>query len=383
MAGLGETTARLKRSRRRPEGAATAASTRMVETTGFGPNPGALRMLSYRPPGCGPGMPLVVTLHGCGQRAEVFTRQAGWLTLADRYGFVVVAAEQSTANNPNRCFNWFEPQDSRRSQGEAASIAAMVAHAVRMHGADPKRVFITGLSAGGAMTTVMLSAYPDLFAAGAVVAGLPYGVAQGVAGAMRAMHGGGGFDPVQLGDLVRGATSTHRALPRIAIWHGDADYTVRPQNASDIASQWVDAHGLSQESGVSEALPSRTRTVWRGPDSDQAVVELNLVHGLGHGTPLSTSGEAGVGSAGPFMIEAGVSSSLDIARFWGLAEGASPCVVAAEPEPRPEFEADLAPGRRLALMAAGDQVMSTIAAHVPHAVQDVIETALKRAGLRR
>jgi feruloyl esterase len=354
----------------------------MVETTGFGPNPGALRMLSYRPPGCGLGMPLVVTLHGCGQRAEVFTRQAGWLTLADRYGFVVVAAEQSTANNPNRCFNWFESQDSRRSQGEAASIAAMVAHAVRTQGADPKRVFVTGLSAGGAMTTVMLSAYPDLFAAGAVVAGLPYGVAQGVTGAMRAMHGGGGFDPVQLGDLVRGATSTRRVPPRIAIWHGDADYTVRPQNASDIASQWVDAHGLSQEGGVSEALTRRTRTVWRGPDSDQAMIELNLVHGLGHGTPLSTSGEAGVGSAGPYMLEAGISSSLEIARFWGLAEASSPSV-AAEPEPQPEFEADTARGSRPVLIAVGDQVMSAISAHVPPAVQGVIETALKRAGLRR
>jgi poly(hydroxyalkanoate) depolymerase family esterase len=382
MAGLGETTARLKRSRRRAEDTAAAGSARMVETPGFRPNPGALRMLSYRPPGCGSGMPLVVTLHGCGQRAEAFTRQAGWLALADRYGFVVVAAEQSTANNPNRCFNWFEPQDSRRNQGEAASIAAMVAHAVRTEGADPKRVFVTGLSAGGAMTAVMLSAYPDLFAAGAVVAGLPYGVAQGVIGAMRAMHGGGGFDPVQLGDLVRGATTTRRVPPRIAIWHGDADYTVHPQNASDIASQWVDAHGLSHENGVSEPLPGRTRTVWRRPDSDQAVIELNLVHGLGHGAPLSTSGEAGVGSAGPYMLEAGVSSSLEIARFWGLAKGASPSA-AAEPEPQPEFEADKARGSRSVLIAVGDQVMSTISAHVPPAVQDVIETALKRAGLRR
>ncbi len=378
MAGLRETTARLKRLRRRAEDAATVVSPEMTETLRFGPNPGALRMLTYRPAGGGSGMPLVVTLHGCAQRAETFTRQAGWLALADRYGFVVVAAEQSTANNPNRCFNWFEADDSRRGQGEAASIAAMVAHAVRKEAVDPQRVFVTGLSAGAAMATAMLAAYPELFAAGAVVAGLPYGVAQGVTGAMRAMLGGGGHTPAQLGDFVRGATPKQLPPPRIAIWHGDADYTVRPQNASDVASQWVDAHGLSQEAGVSEALSNRTRTVWRQPNSDRALIELNLVHGLGHGTPLSTSGEAGVGSAGPYMLEAGVSSSLEIARFWGLAEAAAPSLAA-----EPELEMEKMAASRLALVAVGDQVMSSLSTHVPPAVQDVIETALKRAGLRR
>jgi poly(3-hydroxybutyrate) depolymerase len=144
----------------------------MTPTLAFGPNPGALKMLTYRPRRGGKGLPLVVVLHGCAQSAETFARQAGWLALADRYGFVVVAAEQSGASNPNRCFNWFEPQDSRRGEGEAASIAAMVAHAVRTQGVDPKQVYVTGLSAGGAMTAVMLVAYPEVFAGGAVVAGL-------------------------------------------------------------------------------------------------------------------------------------------------------------------------------------------------------------------
>ncbi len=167
----------------------------------------------------------------------------------------------------------------------------MVAQAVRAHDVDPERVFVTGLSAGGAMTTVMLASYPDMFAAGAVVAGLPYGVAHGVASAMGVMQGGGGHGPAQLGDLVRGAAPAHLPLPRIAIWHGEADYTVRPQNASDIAAQWVEAHGLPQESGASEVPSNWTRTVWREPGSGRAMVELNLVPGLGHGAPLSTSGK--------------------------------------------------------------------------------------------
>lgn len=378
MPGLAETTARLKRLRRGAPESAGGSPRKMTETSGFGPNPGALRMLSYRPKGGGRNPPLVVVLHGCAQRAEAFTRQAGWLTLADRYGFVVVAAEQSSANNPNRCFNWFEPQDSRRGHGEAASIAAMVAYAVRTQNVDPNRIFVTGLSAGGAMTTVMLAAYPDVFAAGAVVAGLPYGVAQGIASAMGVMQGRGSHSPEDLGKLVRAATTESHPLPRIAIWHGEADYTVRPQNASDVASQWAEAHGLPQAGERSETLSSWTRTVWREAGSDRAMIELNLVPGLGHGTPLSTLGEAGLGSAGAYMLEAGISSSLEIARFWGLAVG-----VAVLSEARAEPVAEEPSERRPALLVVGDEVMSSVSAHVPPAVRDVIENALRRAGLRR
>ncbi|HEX2815260.1 MAG TPA: PHB depolymerase family esterase [Phenylobacterium sp.] len=333
-------------------------------------------MLTYRPRRGGKGMPLVVVLHGCAQGAETFARQAGWLALADRYGFVVVAAEQSGANNPNRCFNWFEPKDTRRGEGESASIAAMVAHAVRTEGVDPMQVYVTGLSAGGAMTAVMLVAYPEVFAGGAVVAGLPYGVAQGMMGAMQAMQGGGSQTPTELGDLVRNAEPA--CLPaRIAIWHGDSDYTVRPQNASDVARQWADLHGLSGETGMSETLSDRTRTVWRAGDSSETLIELNLVHGLGHGAPLSAAGEDGVGSAGPYMLEAGISSSLEIARFWGLAEGAAPSVTAA-----PGSAAKAANTKQPMLVAVGDQVMSSLTERVAPAVQHVIEMALKRAGLR-
>ena len=295
MAGPAETTAGERRRKRRGPATPDAALRRMTPTPGFQPNPGRLKMFTYRPDGGGRGRPLVVVLHGCGQRAEAFARQAGWLSLADRHGFVVVAAEQSAGNNPNRCFNWFEPKDTSRGQGEAASIAAMVAHALKTEGADPERVFVTGLSAGGAMTAAMLAAYPDVFAAGAVVAGLPYGVAKGMLGAIGAMQGGGGHSPGELGDLVRGAASEFRRLPRIAIWHGEADHTVRPRNGADLASQWIDAHGLSPEGGVSEGRPGWTRTVWHGPGSDRATIELNLVPGrrpgrAGDGGPLHARG---------------------------------------------------------------------------------------------
>ena len=138
-------------------------------------NPGALRGRFYVPAGMKSGAPLVVVLHGCTQSAAVYDQGSGWSHLADRHGFALLFPEQQRANNMNLCFNWYQPGDAARDQGEAASIRAMVAQMVKTHSLDPARVYVTGLSAGGAMTSVMLAAYPDVFAAGAIIAGLPFG----------------------------------------------------------------------------------------------------------------------------------------------------------------------------------------------------------------
>ena len=117
-------------------------------------NPGALRMLAFVPPGLAPGAPLVVVLHGCTQTAAGYDAAAGWSALATAHGFALLFPEQVRGNNANGCFNWFETGDSRRGGGEAASIAHAVAAAVAQHRLDPARVFITGLSAGGAMANI-------------------------------------------------------------------------------------------------------------------------------------------------------------------------------------------------------------------------------------
>jgi poly(hydroxyalkanoate) depolymerase family esterase len=116
---------------------------------------------------------LVVALHGCTQTAADYDHGSGWTRLADRYGFAVLFPEQQRANNPNNCFNWFLPSDTRRSHGEAFSIRQMIERVITDHGVDRRRVFVVGLSAGGAMTSAMLATYPDLFAGGAIIAGLP------------------------------------------------------------------------------------------------------------------------------------------------------------------------------------------------------------------
>jgi poly(hydroxyalkanoate) depolymerase family esterase len=328
MSGLGETTARLTRLRREWEAAARAADgRRLPEVKSFGTNPGGLRMFQHLPRGLGSGAPLVVALHGCTQTASAYAWQSGWATLADRYGFGLVAPEQSPANNPTLCFNWFEPGDVARDEGEAASIRAMVGHALGEGRFDPARVYVTGLSAGGAMAAVMLAAYPEVFAAGAVVAGLPVGAADNAQEAFWAMRGAlRGRE--ELAERLR-RTAAGGEPPPISIWHGDADATVLQANAVEIARQWAAVQGLARGAGEVEAFPGRTRTVWRAPNDGRVLVELNLLQGFGHGAPLSTAGPEGLGEVGPYMLEAGVSSTLEIARFWGLAP--APAVVAHEP----------------------------------------------------
>ena len=136
-------------------------------------NPGGLELHSYVPHQLPAGAPLVVVLHGCGQQAEDFATQSGWRYLAARHHFALLMPGQTEANNAQTCFNWFRPGDIKRGHGEVQSIVEMVAAVLRQTRGDPKRVFVTGLSAGGAMTAALLAAYPDVFAGGAVVAGLP------------------------------------------------------------------------------------------------------------------------------------------------------------------------------------------------------------------
>ena len=168
-------------------GAAAAFDSPLKEMHSAGSNPGNLRMFAHVPDDLADNAALVVVLHGCTQTAPGYDYGAGWSTLADRYGFAVLVPEQQRSNNPNGCFNWFLPEDTQRGRGEAASIRQMVETMVREKGIDPRRVFITGLSAGGAMTSVMLACYPEVFAGGAIVAGLPYGAASNVQQAFESM----------------------------------------------------------------------------------------------------------------------------------------------------------------------------------------------------
>jgi poly(hydroxyalkanoate) depolymerase family esterase len=315
MPGLGTTIAAL--ARQRSESGSGDGHLKIVD--GFGANPGQLTMKVHAPGHREPRAALVVVLHGCTQTAEDYVAPVGWLDLADRFGFVVLAPEQRRANNANLCFNWYEPGDARRGSGEAASIAQMVAHAVQAYGVDEGRVFVTGLSAGGAMTSVMLATYPEIFAGGAVVAGLPYGVAATLPEALEAMATTSVASETELGSRVRAATRRTGPWPTVTVWHGQSDGIVRPAAGEAVAAQWRDVHGVKEAARTARTPDGRDFLVWLSPEG-APVVELHRMVGLGHGAAVKAGGATGCGHASRYTPEVGVSSTFEIASGWGLVQ---------------------------------------------------------------
>ena len=305
----------------------------LTEVTGFGSNPGDLRMHKYIPAGLPANAPLVVALHGCAQSASSYDAETGWELLANRFGFALLLPEQQTANNSSRCFTWFETADTARGQGEPLSIRQMVDRMVADHGIDPARVYVTGLSAGGAMTSVMLATYPDVFAGGAIVAGIPYRCATTQTAAFSCMNPGTDLTPAQWGAKVRAASSWTGPWPIVSIWHGDADYTVRPANLTESLEQWADVHGIDTVADVSDTVSGYPHKVYKNA-SGVAKVETYLITGMGHGTPVDPgTGETQCGTAGAYILDVNVCSSYYIARFFGLdnLDGVPPTATLTSP----------------------------------------------------
>lgn len=348
---------------------------RLSDQGDFGSNPGALRARIHVPDDLTEAAPLVVVLHGCTQTAAGYDDGSGWSQLADQEGFALLFPEQQRANNPNLCFNWFVPGDTKRNGGEALSIRQMIEAVVVAHGLDRRRIFITGLSAGGAMTSVMLACYPEIFAGGAIIAGLPYGSAKTIPEAFDRMRGHGMPSERQLQKALRDASPHQGPWPSISVWHGSADQTVTSSNADAIIGQWRAIHGLDARSTRSEIVDGHSRRVWCNAQGQELIEEYRIA-GMGHGTPLDTAGDAALGVGGPFMLDAGISSTRHIARFWGIAK---PCVKRdAKIKPAKANNEALAPGFARAF--------STPKAGVPN-VPSLCETckhpAFSKAQLRR
>lgn len=331
----------------------------------FGPNPGGLRARFYCPEELPEDAPLVVVLHGCGQNPEGYDRGAGWSKAADKHGFALLFPEQQRSNNPNLCFNWFSPADAERDSGEAQSIRAMIGAMEARFGTDPKRVFVTGLSAGGAMAAVMLATYPDVFAGGGIIAGLPFGSAQSVPEAFDRMRGHGGPNAATLTELVRSASNHQGPWPTLSIWHGSRDPIVDPVNAQDLVDQWTALHGAAKAPSRTDKVEGYPHRVWCDPEGRDVIEEYSIT-GMAHGTPLDPSDPAHGETAGAHMLDVGISSTRHLLHFWRL----SPEVVKSE-----RNVAVIAPPReRMRPNPESEQDTSVF-------IRRTIEDALRSAGL--
>lgn len=374
MRGLHDTISRLS-ALRRPFALPEPGDSSLVAFEQFGSNPGRLNAWAYVPRELPQGAPLVVVLHGCTQSARGYDHGSGWSAAAEEHGFAVLFPEQQRANNPNLCFNWYQPKDARRGGGEALSIRQMVAAMQVRYGTDPARVFATGLSAGGAMAAVMLATYPDVFAGGAVIAGLPFGTAHSVVKAFDRMRGHKQMSGDELAELVKAASKHSGPWPALSVWHGTGDMTVHSSNATALVDQWRALHGVADapaRSGRVEGYPHR---LWHDRKG-RVVVEEYVITGGGHGTPLSTLGADGGETAGPYMLEAGISSTQHSLRFWGISaakpKAARPATDAAPLEEPQTWAAAPVPARR------HPSRRSPVGG-----IQNTIEDALRAAGLLR
>lgn len=243
--------------------------------------------------------PLVIMLHGCKQAPDDFARGTRMNELAERHGFLVAYPAQPVAANGSSCWNWFRPEDQVRDRGEPSIVAGIAAEITARHRVDPRRVFVAGMSAGGAMAVVLATTYPDRFAAIGVHSGLPYGAAHDVPSAFGAMKNG------------RGARSSAALAVPAIVFHGDSDQTVNVRNGTAIVEQAIASHaGL--RGAVTEGSSADGRAFRRTVHSNAAghpVAEQWLLSGAGHAW-------SGGDARGSFTDSRGPDASAEMIRYF-------------------------------------------------------------------
>ncbi|MEW9585593.1 PHB depolymerase family esterase [Paraburkholderia sp. DGU8] len=246
-------------------------------------------------------LPLIVMLHGCTQNADDFAAGTRMNEMAERHGFIVVYPNQAQAANHSKCWNWFKPGDQQRGLGEPSMIEGITREVMTHYRVDARRVYVAGLSAGGAMADVMLNTSPDLYAAACVHSGLAHGCAKDLPSALAAMKGG------------KPRRKPARGAPRrpLIVFHGDADATVHPSNATDLVASF-DAGSTTVDAPATAARASeqgRGATLQRRVAANGIEAEYWLIHGAGHAW-------AGGSQRGSYTDPTGPDASAEMLRFF-------------------------------------------------------------------
>ena len=249
----------------------------------------------------GEPFPLIVMLHGCTQNADDFAAGTRMNEMAERHGFIVAYPNQSKAANHSVCWNWFKPADQQRDHGEPSLIAGITREVIARYRVDPARVYVAGLSAGGAMADVMLKTSPELYAAACVHSGLAYGCAKNLPSALAAMKGG------------KAPRSGSRGVPQrpLIVFHGDADKTVHPSNAAELVAPF-DAGTTTvsaPSNAASMAAGRRGYTLQRLVAANGLEAEYWSIQGAGHAW-------AGGSQRGSYTDPTGPDATAEMVRFF-------------------------------------------------------------------
>jgi poly(hydroxyalkanoate) depolymerase family esterase len=263
----------------------------------------------------GQAAPLVVMLHGCKQGPDDFAAATRMNALAEEHGFIVLYPRQAAKANVSKCWNWFQAQHQQRDRGEPSLIAGITREVIAAHGLDMRRVYIAGLSAGGAMAAVMGTTYPDVYAAVGIHSGLAYAAARDLPSAFAAMRG----DKSKRARRKPRDAASARSVPTI-VFHGDSDTTVHPSNGDDLIEQAspqssgakaretaLSGHKRVVESGEISGR-TYTRTSYRDL-AGKSVLEQWLVHGAAHAW-------SGGSAEGSFSDPSGPDASREMLRFF-------------------------------------------------------------------
>jgi poly(hydroxyalkanoate) depolymerase family esterase len=282
---------------------APAGAGGQAEECSYRGSEGRLDYRLYRPARAAAGMPLVVMLHGCTQSPEDFARGTGMDRLADELGFVVAYPRQTQAANAQKCWNWFKPGDQQRDRGEPALLAAITRQVVADHRLDSDRVYIAGLSAGGAAAAIMAAEYPDLYAAVGVHSGLACGAARDLPSALAAM---------KQGRAGGGSGLRSRGFVPVITFHGDRDMTVNEVNSQQIIAAASAAAGVALAVRLEEGRSPSGRTYRRassvGPDG-AVLLEQWTIGNAGHAW---SCGDA----SGSYTDPKGPDASREMVRFF-------------------------------------------------------------------
>ena len=292
----GDWRARFDARQARPHKSTTPDAPGQFLAGSFANGAGTRRYRLYVPARAASGpRPLVVMLHGCQQSAGDFAAGTAMNRLAEEHGCLVLYPDQERGANSSNCWNWFDAAHQQREQGEPSLIAGMTNEILREHGADPDRVYVAGLSAGGAMAAVLGAAYPDLYKAVGVHSGLPVGAARDLMSGLNAMKG----------KHLGGASRTLRRRVPLIVFHGDQDAVVHPSNGEVLIRQFL-GDGTVRE--IEERERGHTRTTALDDDG-RAVAEHWIVHGAGHAW-------AGGDPAGSYTDPSGPNASAEMLRFF-------------------------------------------------------------------